>query len=161
MKINQRQPSPLVRVSSCRANGAGCRPEGVTLSEAVAVDVGVARKIDGRIQLFRTQHVDDVITDIAGGYKPVISELALDRQIPALDLRRLDVGHCGEIAKCNKGRRGAEAYRERVDAVVSCSRRRPWITENRIEDCGARAKRRNDRGPQMVLRVRIVISETR
>src|SRR5207248_11612008 len=127
--------------------------------KAVAIGIGVSREEDGRIQLFRTQHVDGVTAHVTGRCEPVAGKLVLKRQVPGLDLGRLDIVHRSVIRECRKFRFWTEHYREWIDAVKSCSRRRPWIVENRIVDSRVAAPGRYDRGPQVILAIRIVVAD--
>src|SRR5437763_470008 len=105
--------------------------------------------------------MDGMTPHIAGGHKPVVRKLALQGEIPVLNLRRFDVVHGGVIAERNKRSILSELDRERIHTVEAGARRGPWIVEYRIDDACAGAPWRNDRGPEMILCVGIIVPESR
>src|SRR5262249_431286 len=110
--------------------------------------------------LLGSEHMNRVTANIAGGHEHVAAKLPLNRQVPVLDLCRIDVIHRSVISVYDERCRWTVLRRKWVNSVESCSRCIPWIAENGILNRRGRGGGRYDRGPQMVLRVGIVISDS-
>ena len=155
LEIDQLQYPPRVRVGRSRTRGAGGGLECIALGNAVPAGIRNTGEINGGIQLLRTQDMNRVASQIAGGYQKVSPQLALNRQVPVLSLSRIDIAQYCEISIGDKRRGWTELSGEGVAAW----NRRPRVGEAWIDEVRTGSPRRNDGRPQVVLGIGIVIPD--
>ena len=155
LRVNQRQDAPAVGIRRRGTGGAAGCFKRVALRETISGAVCRSGKIDRRVQRRRYEHVDDMGSQVTGRDKPIRPQLALNRKIPGLRLRRTQMlRHHRELPKWRKLGVRVEDRREWAPSRVP----RPWIVKPRVIPDDIQAPWRRDGCPQVHLPVDIIVS---